>query len=1006
MADYSNAELLNEVSKVFRASLNPGKEGGTFNTFIEYQQLLEMTSVTFLFNPDSIFYIARLAANQLNSILVQEVAILEDMLVALDDLGQIGSPIRDTTTLSNARTSILSLDAAESVTNRPESQRFARQMDTFAAQLRKNLVSLEKDGAFVRPREEARNLIQANLVKLSALHAQLLDQIFSLRDALVEFLSLDLPSKVSTTALSSVSSRLQANIDEISTNTDTENVAASRRLFLETLANKVSVEILSTFTDPTEFKYRSPNRPIPSTLKHYGRVTGQGTPASVTTNAGPWVLPVSAPLVLSVSGGAPITLNLDTIKGAVLNARNSQAYEITSDKMDLHVTVDPQVWNSTIIYGGTNWLGTPWVSGSDFIRLGFKHLGALILLPDVDTGIDPNDIHLRYITEMGELQTISAGNWTLSGSTLSASAFNASGEGAIGFQPGHVGAYIEDSWGQVFEVIQVISVTQCVLDLRGMTLPAGLLKLRGTYSSGIGSTFLGFQPNLTTAVAPGDRVVIGPSVKTARLSAGTRSAANIISDIQAEVGVFDAGHVGAPLNWHISPELVSGDSTRICLRIRSKLNPFVQITGRFTRPRNPVGFAAIDEGSAHAIFGYREGETDTTSLLTPGELVDLVGAQSGLTAEVLTTTLNEGTLETSATTSQVIDTSANFTALGVAANDQIEILDGVAAGTYRILSVLSATTLSVDIPVFIAKESSTYRIFREQVQIAITSAGPNSYLTVVSAPSELGLTAGTVYSAIPSFEAVDKLGNKLSFTGVLPGDFLRVVGQDEVVISDVQDTLLTLETGLQSTFTKVGFEIQSASARAFNTFNASLTTFTNSRNLLKKNNFDEDVSAIDNACTSAILPGQNFLSSRNQAKRMVSDLLSILTSTLLRSDEYSATVTINPNNLSDLLDTYGAAAIEVVDNILEAFSDRKYDRAATLLRACKFVDFYGTNEETGSFSGAVMNASRLVVKDLPNVSNTRHDFLAQRDIATSTLESTDAEEDFSDTDDQPEDLDL
>ena len=104
MSDYTRSELLNEVSKVFRAGLAPGRDGGTLNTATEYQQLLEMVSITFLLNPDAVFYIARLAANQLSVAIAQEVAVLEDILVSLDDLSQIGSPVRDTTSLSNART--------------------------------------------------------------------------------------------------------------------------------------------------------------------------------------------------------------------------------------------------------------------------------------------------------------------------------------------------------------------------------------------------------------------------------------------------------------------------------------------------------------------------------------------------------------------------------------------------------------------------------------------------------------------------------------------------------------------------------------------------------------------------------------------------------------------------------------------------------------------------------------------------------------------------------------
>lgn len=997
MADYTKAELLNEVSKVFRAELDPGRDGGTLNTATEYQQMLEMASITFLFNPDAVFYIARLAASQLNGLVLQEVAVLEDLLVLLDDLNQLGNPVRDTATLSNARTTVLSLDAASSVTGRPETQRFMRQMDVFADQWRKNLVSVERGGIFARPREEARDLIRENLLKLDELHNRLLELVFALQWALTDFLEQDLPSRVSVTALKSISDRLQSTIDELGTLTDTENIAASRRIFLEALANKISVQILSTFTDPTEFKFRGPQLPIPSTMKHLGRVVGQGVAASVLTRAGPWTLPISAPLVLSVSGGAPTTIALDGILGAVLNCRNSAAYPITATARDLHVTVDSKIYESTVISGAVDSVETTPTS----TQLGFKHLGAVVFFPDGTN----SDLQARYISSLRSLQTAVPPNISLVGATLTVTAFVPSEEGAIGFQPGHAGGYILDTISNGFEVLRVISSSQCIIETRGITpdFSSGLT-LCGQLAAG-GSTKFFFAPALAVAPVATNRVRVGPAVKTARLTVGPRSVANLVSDIESEAGVYEPGQVGARLNWHVKPLPVAGDALRLALQVRSRVSPMVQVSTMFLRPQDPAGLMTVEGLSVHQVLGLLVGEADTTGLLTPAELAAKIQDYPGLTAEVVTTTLATGLLQTNAGLATVTG-DQDLEALGVASYDQVEISSGIAAGTFQIASS-SGSTLSLNCSNFVATEAGLpYRVFREQVRIALTGAGPGTYLEVVSAPAELGLAAGVVYSAIPTFEAVDRLGNKLDFAGVVPGDLLRVVGQSEVVIDEVQnDTLLVLETGLPSTSIGVGFEIRSAAARAYTVFNESLTTFTTSRNLLKKHNFDQGVEAIDNACTTAILFGQNFLSSRNQAKRVVADLLAILTSDLLRTDEYTTTVTPDPNNLSDLLASYGASPVQAIDDLIEAFIDRKYDRAVALLRAGLFTEFYGTTDETASFSGAVMAASRSVVKDLPPVSRTRFDFLNQRDLARSSLTTTDAEEDFSDTENQPEDSD-
>lgn len=1110
MADYTRAELLNEVSKIFRAGLSPGSSGGALDTASEYQQLLEMASITFLLNSDSVFYVARLAANQLTSTLSQEVAVLEDILVSLDDLGQIGTPVRDTVTLSNARTSILSLDAAQSVVNRPETSRFLQQMDTFAEGLRKNLVSSSRGGAFVRPREEARNLIQRNLVSLAELHERLLDQLESLLKLLDSFLELDLPSKVSTSVLSSVSSRLQSAAESVSTSSDVENLATNRKLFLETLANKISVKVLSTFTDPTGVKYRSPVRPIPSTLKHLGQVVGSGEAASVITTAGPWTLPISTALILQASGGSPVTVPINDAGGAVLNARNSQSYDIPAESRNLHVVVDPEIREGEVLSATTTE-----VVLTDFMPLGFKHLGAAVSFPDivpsgssvsrsktvanvtadipVDTNVtgavsspnlntvlgdyssvsfvadvdiylngrllrngsdgtttndvypgtnpstgdlkfkvplhvtpgDPdvitmvvngasstpggglNDLNLRYIEDMRLLRTIAAGDVVFSNPYLNITPFTPVEE-LSSIVP--VGAYIVDSSGNRYEVVRSYGSTYVEIDTRGETpdFSSGF-GVRGQFSTGTGTTKFFVAPALDSAPTAGDTVRVGPSVKTAQLSVGSLSVADIISDIEAEVGVFDPGHDGAKLNWHVKAEPVVGDSTRLALRVRSGQSPFIQISGRFVHIKDPVGLATTEEESAHRILGFLEGESDTINLLTPGELAALVSEQPGFSAEVVTTELASGTLETTAGAITVTDElGTDFSALLIQTYDQIEILDGISAGTYRVSYVSTPTSvLELMRSPFEAKESGlAYRIFREQVRISITDSSPGSFLTV-SDQYDLGLFAGSVYSSMSEFEAVDKLGNKLSFTGVLPGDLLKVVGHPEVVIKEViNDTTLSLETGLPSNVSKVGFEIRSASAKEYTAFIESLTSFVTSSHLLKKNGFDKGVDAIDVACTSAILPGQSFTSSRNQARRLVVDLLAILSDTFSRGAEYTAVITANPNNLNSLLSSYAASPVEAVNDLLDSFLDRKYERAASLLRSGKFTEFYGTNDETGSYSGAVVNASRTVVRDLPRVSRTRFDFLNQRDLARSTQTLTDADKDFSDTEGGQGELDI
>lgn len=1001
MAEFSKAELLNEVSQIFRAGLDPGVEGGTLNTDTEYQQLLEMTSTTLLFNPDSIFYLARMAANRLNSLVSSEVAVLEDLLVLLEDLGKIGTPVRDSTTLSNARTAILALDAASSVTNRPETQRFVRQMDAFAAQVKKNVVSQERGNILVRPREEARNVIQKNLQKLTPIHERLLTQVNALKDLLTNYLALDIPSRVSSSVLLSVSTRLQDAANTVSTTSDTANLEANRDLFLQTLANKVAVKLLGTFTDPSEFKFRSPKRPIPSTATHTGRVVGEGEAASVLTSAGPWSLPISAPLELSVSGAAPVSIDLDGIVGSFLAGRNSETFEVAAGRNRLHVTVDPEVISASVTSVSAAASGQ--VVLTDYYRLGFKHLGAPVAFTGADTST-PTDFYHRFIKGLRPLQALSSPSY--SGGQVSVGTKVALDEPGIGFVEAHVGMYLKDSSSQEFEIVRVIDSSNCIIDPRNLTPNfSGSTILYGSRSSGVGDTEFYVGPPVATAISSGFAIV-GPATKTVELTVGTRTVADLISDIGGEAGPFPADAEGSSLNWHVKAEAaVNSSPSRLALRVRSKDSPFAQVSGRFLNPQDPVGVAPLIEDSAHTLLGFLEGEQDDADTLSPAELADTVSAVTGLIGEVETTEVYSGTLKTLVDQSVVEDTGKTFASLGVAVGDQVEILEGTARGVYQITGLPAADQLTLNRDAFPSSEAGlSYRVFREQVRISITSSGAGSSLEVVSAPAELGLSTGVVYSAIPQFEAVDKLGSKLAFTGVVPGDLLRIVGDaTEYSVAEVQDgTLLILEQGLPSTTSGAGFEIRSAAAQSYEQLSEDLTTFVTSPNLLRKNKFDQGVEAIDNAVTLAVLPGRNFIASRNQARRMVADLISILTRNLKRQDEYDASIPTAAATLTDILSEYSAPVIAAVDSILNAFIERKYERAAELLQQGRVTEFYGTNSETGSYGGAVMQSSRAAVNDLPRPSRTRRDFLDQRDIASDNLTTTDAAFDFSDTDDEPE----
>lgn len=1021
MAQYNNSELLNEVARIFRARLDPGREGGTLNTEQEYSQLLEMTATTFLMNQESVFYVGSLAKNRLSSLVKQEVAIVEDMLISLDHLGQIGKPVKDTATLSNAKTALLALDSADSVSGRPELTRFSNLMDKFAAQFRTSLLS--RSGDFVRPKESARNILLKNMTKLHKVHAKMLASLTSLRDLMKTYSKVDIPSRVSSTVMTSIRNSLDELILAIESDSDVDNVAKSRDTLLTALASKSAVQVVSDFSDPSGLKVRSPTNPIPSTIKHTGQVTGDGEPASVTSGKGPWPLPISDTLDIKVNGAAAVSIPVNEAVGDTLKGENSGDFVITSATENLHAVVDPNLYKGTVNVGTTTDAEL-----NEFIALGYRHLGCPVWFSGMDgteyagTGQPNPDFNARVITEMRLLQT---GSISISSSTISpdiygifAGAWVGVDEAASGFKSDHEGMYIKQGSTR-YEILQVINASSAyVLVADGMSPPAvAPMELRGQ-TTVAGGTKFDFLPAMDAANTPTGlpppppdtwndargECSIAPAIKTVKLTTGTRTAAQVVADVVAENGNFSGASVAEEaLNRFAKISVSAGDPTKLSIAVRSWTNTFLAVSGTFSQAQSPSAPIVLIENSAHSVLGFSEGlevpGTGKSPSLTPEELVGMIKDEiPSSTPEVVEEELYAAeSLNTVISTDQVNDPSVDFSSFAEE-GDLVEILTGFHAGLYQIVTV-AGSTLNLRETVFESSESGLkYRVIQQTVKVSSTS-GPGSSIEVEASPAILGFPSGIFYGSIPQFEAVDKLGEKYPFSEVAPGDLLRIAGENQTVeVTGSEGGVLSLAIGLPSNKIGVGFEIQGGSSKSFGEMERGLTTMTESNNLLKKYGFDVDVSAVDNALTSAVLPGQNFASNRNRAKQVLADLLSLLTSNPPRAGEYTAEIPTSSFTVEGVIESYSAPKIEAVEQILSAMQERKYERASKLLREGNLEEFFATTEKTGSFGGSVMDAARVVVGDLPDPPSQASSVLGQYNQAAQSREVVDADKSFEDYD--------
>lgn len=996
-ADYTKSEILNELSKIFQAGISPGHEGGTLNTQVEYGQLMDSAALTFLLQNDSIFYLARLVRNTLNSLVIQEIRLLEDTLLALDHLGHIGAPVRDTTVLSNANTALLSLDAAGSVRDRPEAGRFSRQMDRFAALNRDNIVEVNE---IVRPKEEARGVVTTNLANLKKVHAKLLDSTFALRDLLDEYLELDVPSKVSNTAITNIRSNLEDIEETIPDDSNAENIAASRQNVLTALASKVAVDTIAAFSDPRSVKVRSPSNPFPAYLKHFGRVTGSGAAAAIASAQGPWTLPLSAPLVLSVGGAVNVQVDVDQILGTALRAKAEEDFAVSSTRNNLHVVVDPRSFTGTTLGSSTTSVAE-WIA---YLGLTYRNLGAPIAFPNMAAA---GDELARSIVDLSPLQTgtLASAPVNLGGERYRAifSGWSGAAEPGFGLAQTHVGSYFRETANNNRWEILVVEGANSVIISVPTRSPAvapptsGSMELRGD-TVAVGSTSVVFDPPTTAAVTVTD-FSIGVAVKTLELSLSPNNdVAGIIAAAQAGNGDIDTG-LGwgvwreMQLNTHVQVKAEALNPAQLVLVPRSRAAPYLLVGASFLKIQAGGPAPVVIGDSAHEPLGLLIGQSTTEERLAPQDLAELVESSvSGLSSSVGKEVVTNGTLTTAQGASQV--TAPELA--GVAeVGDQL-VLGGVESGTF---SIESLSPIILDRGPFSSSEDNVpYRLTRTKVTLSSSNSSRGSSLEVVSGPAELGFPVGLVHGSVPNFEAVDKSGNLMSFENlVLPGDILDIVGGGEVAIDNVNSATLGLVSGLPANTERVAFEVRSASAVAYDRLVDDLETYTNSRQLLRKYGFDVDLDALDVVLTRALLPGQNFLASRNQAKRVTADLLSIMTSEPRRADEYTTSVPTSTLDLETILSIFVPDPVPEVDSLLDTFLDRKYGRAVRLLQSGKIQEFFGTNEETGSHAGNLMSTTRQVVRDLPAQPTTSEEVDASVNLAATTSYGVDPEYNLDDS---------
>jgi hypothetical protein len=211
------------------------------------------------------------------------------------------------------------------------------------------------------------------------------------------------------------------------------------------------------------------------------------------------------------------------------------------------------------------------------------------------------------------------------------------------------------------------------------------------------------------------------------------------------------------------------------------------------------------------------------------------------------------------------------------------------------------------------------------------------------------------YGSTNYFEAIGKDGSALDFEDVIEGDILSL-NSGEYIISSVSDSMLELESTLQSNAIDQQFEVLSYAARSYNTLHETLDGFLTSRSMLKKYGFDESLDELDAALSPLFSAGSGFQAGRQRARVMLQDLRDLLAETLLPA-----------------LQAHTAPKEEAVTNVVSTLTDGRHDRAVDLLLDGEVEEFFNTTYENASYANSIIKSMQDVSGALPVTSSEYRD---------------------------------
>ena len=321
------------------------------------------------------------------------------------------------------------------------------------------------------------------------------------------------------------------------------------------------------------------------------------------------------------------------------------------------------------------------------------------------------------------------------------------------------------------------------------------------------------------------------------------------------------------------------------------------------------------------------------------------------------------------------------------ADDQLEIKTGSNAGKYEISSITTAgsfqhVNVARAFSVVTGDEAAKqqWATLRDQAVIESSTTGLSSKVEIKQG-GPLGW-GGTVRGTVSGLRVKTTKGvyYNLKKYGILVGDYLKLDGPTyttEHTVVAVADFQADVTPQVSNDLTGHRFTFTSAGLKAYAPFETSLTTWQTAFLAADWDTLDE----LDRLYTPLLVHENPTQEAAAEAK-----------ATALKN-QYT--------DLRDVLDDLEVPRNKEVDQILDTLLDRGLDRAHAMMLAGEVQEVFALDMDGASYSGAFQAAARAVVQNDMVVSREGEQ---DAEISTDATE-TDADEDFSDMDDEMDVMD-